>query len=102
MAFAQLRLATVDLLWPMAYYVCPEALANVAEHAHATRPAITAGPEGHALCIVFVDDGVGGRISASAVAVRGRPSIRATSPRKSPGPGRASRRPSRSTPRCRR
>jgi signal transduction histidine kinase len=43
-----------------AYYVCAEALANVAKHARANTVVVTVGQEAGALRIAIHDDGVGG------------------------------------------
>lgn len=43
-----------------AYFVCSEALANVAKHAHASRVEIVATVTGGRLVLVVTDDGVGG------------------------------------------
>ncbi|HYN56881.1 MAG TPA: ATP-binding protein [Motilibacterales bacterium] len=42
------------------YFVCSEALANVAKHAHATRAGISVTVEGNQLSVSVSDDGIGG------------------------------------------
>jgi signal transduction histidine kinase len=60
-----LRLAVPDGRFPAeieaaAYYVCAEALANVAKHAAASAISIQLGRHGDALRVSVTDDGVGG------------------------------------------
>ena len=43
-----------------AYFVCSEALANVAKHARATRVDIQVRSEGGTVRVLIADDGVGG------------------------------------------
>jgi signal transduction histidine kinase len=43
-----------------AYFVCSEALANLAKHAHATRAEVRATDVSGQLVVVIADDGVGG------------------------------------------
>src|SRR5439155_15077358 len=55
------------------YFVCSEALANVAKHAHASRVAIRIAAASGRLLVEVVDDGVGG---AGPSAGSGLPGLR--------------------------
>jgi signal transduction histidine kinase len=54
-----------------AYYVCAEALSNVAKHANATEVVVTAGVRAGHLVLSVVDDGVGGASNRSGTGLRG-------------------------------
>jgi PAS domain S-box-containing protein len=54
-----------------AYFVCAEALANAAKHAHATRARVEARTDGGELVLVIADDGVGGADPAAGSGLRG-------------------------------
>lgn len=53
------------------YYVCAEALANVAKYADATHVAVTASEEEHHLRVVIEDDGIGGADPDRGTGLRG-------------------------------
>jgi signal transduction histidine kinase len=54
-----------------AYFVCAEALANAAKHASASQVSIEIGRQDGCLCVVVVDDGVGGADPAGGSGLRG-------------------------------
>jgi signal transduction histidine kinase len=54
-----------------AYFVCSEALANVAKHAHATRVRCDVGRNGDTLHLTVADDGVGGADAGLGSGLRG-------------------------------
>jgi signal transduction histidine kinase len=53
------------------YFVCSEALANVAKYASASSAVITIGPRGGRLIVEVVDDGVGGADASKGSGLRG-------------------------------
>ncbi|MFL5896161.1 MAG: sensor histidine kinase [Thermoleophilaceae bacterium] len=53
------------------YFVCSEALANVAKYARATRVSIVVQASGHEVVVRVGDDGVGGADPASGSGLRG-------------------------------
>jgi len=55
----------------VAYFVCSEALANVAKHAHASRARVTVVASEHDLHVVVSDDGVGGADARRGSGLRG-------------------------------
>jgi signal transduction histidine kinase len=62
--------------WPMAvetaaYYVCSEALTNVAKHARASRVRIDVEDRGARLAVTIVDNGVGGAHPSQGSGLRG-------------------------------
>jgi signal transduction histidine kinase len=54
-----------------AYYVCAEALANVAKHAAATAVTIEVVRKGDLLVVIVTDDGRGGAAPARGSGLRG-------------------------------
>jgi signal transduction histidine kinase len=54
-----------------AYFVCAEALANVAKHARATRASVRVSADGSMLAVVVADDGVGGADASRGSGLRG-------------------------------
>jgi signal transduction histidine kinase len=54
-----------------AYYVCAEALANVAKHAEANSATVHLSRRGHALVVEVVDDGAGGAEPTAGSGLRG-------------------------------
>jgi signal transduction histidine kinase len=54
-----------------AYFVCSEALANVAKHARATRADIQVRSEGGTVTILIADDGAGGADPSSGTGLNG-------------------------------
>ena len=55
----------------VAYFVCSEALANIAKHAHASQARVTLLASERDLTVVIVDDGVGGADARHATGLRG-------------------------------
>jgi signal transduction histidine kinase len=53
------------------YFVCSEALANVAKHAQATRADIRVGLEGNLVTVSIADDGTGGADLSAGSGLRG-------------------------------
>jgi len=54
-----------------AYFVCAEALANIAKHARASRVRIEVRTDAEAITVVIDDDGVGGADPANGTGLRG-------------------------------
>ena len=54
-----------------AWFVCAEALANAARHAHATRARVELAVDGAFLQVTVVDDGAGGADPADGTGLRG-------------------------------
>jgi signal transduction histidine kinase len=66
----------VDVAMPpelelVAYFVCAEALSNVAKHAAASRAVISVTGDGHRALVQIEDDGVGGADAALGTGLRG-------------------------------
>lgn len=66
----------VDVAMPrdlqlVAYFVCAEALSNVAKHAAASRAVISVTGDGHSALVQIEDDGVGGADAALGSGLRG-------------------------------
>ncbi|HET6713346.1 MAG TPA: ATP-binding protein [Actinomycetota bacterium] len=55
----------------VAYFVCSEALTNVAKHASASRAAVSVTTSDRAIMVVVEDDGVGGADPAAGSGLRG-------------------------------
>jgi signal transduction histidine kinase len=53
------------------YFVCSEALANVAKHARATRADIRVGREGNLVTVSIADDGTGGADPSAGSGLKG-------------------------------
>jgi signal transduction histidine kinase len=53
------------------YFVCAEALANVAKHAHAVEVQISVQLHADRLAVTIIDDGVGGANAESGLGLRG-------------------------------
>jgi len=55
----------------VAYFVCSEALANIAKHASASRVAVSVGSDDGSVDVTVADDGVGGADPALGTGLRG-------------------------------
>ena len=55
------------------FFVCSEAVANVAKHAAASRISIDLRKEGSRVFVTVMDDGVGGANSSHGSGLRGSP-----------------------------
>jgi signal transduction histidine kinase len=70
----ELKIATARMPGPVetaAYFVCAEAMANVAKHASASRVAVSVTADGAAVTVVVEDDGVGGADPVRGTGLRG-------------------------------
>jgi signal transduction histidine kinase len=54
-----------------AFFVCSEALANIAKYASASRAAVSVTRSDRVVCVEVVDDGVGGADPAGGTGLRG-------------------------------